>query len=418
MIYYLPLEPYKERYTGQLHNWMQAGFDRSRLQPHVTVYGKEQGEKTIKNGRVLDAPSRVRWAFSQVEQLVDLIEREVLSAGDHVHLDDFWHPGLDALWYTLETFGLLHSVSVSAYCWAQSVDRFDFTHRMKTWMRPMEQAHAKNMRKVFVADEGLKELLDAAGVTRFGQCQVVGLPFDPEMVATSFTKALSPYHDHLSYTPESKAMRVVYSSRFDSEKNPDFFLDVAKRFRQKYADHPKVGSTEFVMLTAADEVRSNLDHLKRRIMQAETDGDVLVLRGLDKHQYYSMLRNSRVQFNCADQDWVSFTLLEAVTFGCWPVYPNHRSFPNALRHQRKFMYRPNDVEDAVSLLAAALSNDALYTQEAVKVRQNLILGPHAGAIDRIVDNADRNRTAGHLYPPGPDRDVEAFRKWLEQTFNG
>lgn len=399
MLWYVPLEPYKERYTGQLDQWMRAAMSKTE---HNVVEGEDllvKKANSITTGQVLDANTRVQWATTQVQKLVYAMATGTMKPYDNILLMDFWHPGLDGLFYALHQYGLT-SVNVHAMCWAQSVDQYDFTHPMRGWMRQIEQGYGKRFSSVFVADQGLGELLETAGIAE-SRVFTVGLPFSSKAV---WDRLVSP---HYSFKDFPKNPKVVFTSRFDSEKDPLFFLEVAKRFRKR---HPTAGVT-FVMCSSSDFVRSNSSGIKESLIDAHKDGLVTIKTGLSKDRYYSELLVAKVQFNCAFQDWVSYTLLEAVTFGCFPVYPMRRSFPAALRHEPLFMYRPSDVDDAVDRIVWALA-DHNFSEEAIKLRQELILPEHDAAIAGILNQATGHGKPYHYAPYSVD-DIKVRERWRE-----
>jgi hypothetical protein len=83
--------------------------------------------------------------------------------------------------------------------------------------------------------------------------------------------------------------------------------------------------------------------------------------GIDKVTYYRMLARASVQLNTSLQDYVSWTLLEALSFGCQPVYPDYRSFPEIL--PKVHLYRPWSVKDAVDKICQKLAcKDSLDTR--------------------------------------------------------
>jgi hypothetical protein len=65
---------------------------------------------------------------------------------------------------------------------------------------------------------------------------------------------------------------------------------------------------------------------------------------LTKAEYYTILASTQIQLNTSQQDWISFTLLEALTCGCKPLYPNHRSFPDTLGYHQPCLYVPGSIE--------------------------------------------------------------------------
>jgi hypothetical protein len=102
-----------------------------------------------------------------------------------------------------------------------------------------------------------------------------------------------------------------------------------------------------------------------------------IYEDLEKNDYYDIVNNSRVVFNCALQDWVSNTVSEADALGCNVLYPAYRSFPETFSNDPERLYIPWSVEDALDKL------------------EKLLKKPHAdigkisdynnGTIDRIVD---------------------------------
>lgn len=154
----------------------------------------------------------------------------------------------------------------------------------------------------------------------------------------------------LQYFPEvlpEKKRQVVFSSRLDWEKNPLFFLQVAAKVKEIDP------SVHFVFTTSASEVRSN-DPTIQAIFETANGPLVEVRTNQTKKQYYETLLESQVQFNCAYQDFVSWTLLEALTCRCNPVYPYFRSFPEVLPANR--MYTPENVLDASRLILDSLTD--------------------------------------------------------------
>jgi len=155
-----------------------------------------------------------------------------------------------------------------------------------------------------------------------------------------------------------KEKQVIYTSRFDKEKNPMFFLDLAFKFKDI---NPTI---KFVMTTSHNTIKSNdkmfLDNYEWYLQQCP---NLKILTGLTKIQYYEELLKSHIQFNCADQDFISWTLLEAITCGCIPLYPNYRSFTDLIPHLNK--YRHKNTQSAIDnlnyLLETKLEN--LHTRK-------------------------------------------------------
>jgi len=343
MLFYLPLEPYKERYTVQLSRAVDGWFER-RLNKLNVDYTRIEGKRlsdsdTIGTGIVLDACGRTYWSTSQIAELVSRIDRGDVRNGDIIYLEDFWTPGFEALPYIraltgidFKIYGLLH---------AQTVDTYDFTYPMRQWMRGFELAQASEMHGIFVTSTILKDFLHAAVFEPKEGIFLTGLPYASDEVL----ETAHPYN-------KPKEDLVVFSSRWDWEKRPGFFLEILE-----YVIDTRP-STRFVVTTNNPQVRSNDAQLVDLLYQyLETYPDNLQLSvNTEKWQYYNLLQRAKVQLNTSLQDFVSWTLLEATTFGCLPCYPNWRSFPEIFANHPEYLYAPRDARAAADKLVALLDN--------------------------------------------------------------
>lgn len=368
MLYYCPIEQYPERYTWQLRQWMVKAFDKANV-PYQVITANDFGREdmSIKTGQVLDAGRRVNNAVYQIRDLISLLEAGRIKDSDVIYLEDFFHPGVEGLLYALH----LHNVRprIYAYLWAQSVDKFDFTYAMRPWMRHYERMMGSALDGIFVACPSLADLVKEYGLLSQAGCHVVGLPFDSEQVMS----LMPGYHKrHLvGHRRADRLNQVIYSSRWDKEKCPDFFLKVVDEVLA--IDQ----TVKFVVCTSAPELRSNDSRLLGLLNQylQKYPNNLSLRQGLTKEDYYAELAKSKVQFNCADQDWVSFTLLEASVAGCWPVYPYFRSFPESFKDHNEFMYVKDNVKDAAWRTVHVMhpadllpTEDDLFSTEAIKAR--------------------------------------------------
>ena len=374
-LYYCPLEPYEARYTKQWaapktgwleSRWTEAGVD------YVRIEGKQPDDKkVIKAGCVLDAVGRCVFAHSQVEELLKLAEAGTIKDSDVIFLDDFWHPGIESLAYAFHLLNV--RPRVYAFLHAQSVDEFDFTFGMRHWMRHVERGYGEFLDGIFVCCPTLKDLVVMGGIAPRSKVHVTGHPFNSDEV---MSRMPSWYRSQMKdgTTLElgdggvKRKNQVVWSSRFDAEKNPLFFLQVVEKcIKENVSD----GDIKFVVCTSSPKLRSNdsraLAELDRMLKKYP---DHLELKeNLTKEEYYATLCESKVQFNSASQDFVAITLLESSVAGCWPVYPYFRSFPETFLWQHPYMYHHLDVEDATHRILRSLAMpDWQWSVERIKER--------------------------------------------------
>jgi len=375
-LYYLPLEAYEARYTKQWAapktGWLESRWAEADVN-YVRVEGDVSSEpRTIKTGVVLDAVGRSTFCFSQIAKVLAMAERGEVKDSDVIYIDDFWTPGLEALPYALGLMGI--RPRMYAFLHAQSVDEFDFTHQFRHWMRHVERGYGEFLDGIFVCCPTLKDLVVMGGIAPRSKVHVTGHPFNSDEV---MSRMPSWYRSQMKdgTTLElgdggvKRKNQVVWSSRFDAEKNPLFFLQVVEKcIKENVSD----GDIKFVVCTSSPKLRSNdsraLAELDRMLKKYP---DHLELKeNLTKEEYYATLCESKVQMNHAAQDFVAISLLEANVAGCYPVYPYFRSFPETFLHRPGYMAAYLDAQDVCRQLQAVLSTDKdLWSAEAIKSRQ-------------------------------------------------
>lgn len=392
-LFYMPLEGYRERYTMQWsapktgwleRNWIKAGVDYVRIDPAVEADGSTKPPTTIKTGSVVDGVGRSVYCFNQTKMLLRMAERGEVTSDDVIYFDDFWTPGIEALPYAFHLLGI--KPKMYAFLHAQSVDKYDFTHPMKNWIRPFEQAIANCLDGIFVCCPTLKKLVtgevDETGPvlmcskgiaigTNANKVHVTGHPFNSEEVMERMPDWYKFYMGDESVAKKyvlkhpGRKNQVVWSSRWDPEKNPEFFLKVAQLSFAKKLD------AKFVVCTSAPKLRSSDPKLLDRLRDyMYLFPNVELRENLTKEEYYAILCESKVQFNSASQDFVAITLLEASVAGCYPVYPKFRSFPETFQHQDEYMYEHLDVDDAYDAIATLIepSEGLLWSVDQIKSR--------------------------------------------------
>ena len=332
-VFYFGLEPLKARYTYQLSKeWMPATFapyEKAGKLQFIDVEGDFDPDQQIKVGAVLDAVGRGKFAMSQCSNFLDMLNRDEVSNGDVIFLQDYWHPGIESILYALDLYGI--KVDIYAMLHAQSVDEYDFTWPMRTWMRGFELGLDKRMTGIFVGSTIHKDQLRAAGFE--SPIHVVSLPLHHKMTLAKLPNANLP-----------KENKVVFSSRLDKEKNPFFMLEVAEKYLEinsTWTWHVTTSGKSFKsMLPGVIEAMESLAARQPRFK---------LLSNLTKEEYYTELATAKIQFNSSLQDYVSWTVLESTAFGCDLVFPNFRSFPEFIPAEK--LYQPFDVKSAVNTLA-------------------------------------------------------------------
>ena len=331
-LYYLPLEPYIERYTWFMSS--KEGWAEQHFKKHGVNFVRIEGNpltNQINSGKVLDANGRSYYALTQTAALIEKINSGEVKDGDVIYVEDFWHPGIEALFYIRGLTGI--NFKIGTFLHAQSVDNSDFCYKMRHWMRGIEQGYGHQYDFIFVTSAILRQLCLDAGIGREDNIFNVGLPYNS-------IRLLEQLND-IGFEPQQKERYVIFSSRFDSEKNPMFFLQLVR-------ECPDI---QFVLVNPRKDKITNdpgiCEELEKTLQECD---NLKVISTKNKLDYYNALSKAKVQFNCANQDWVSWTLLEAVTFKCNPLYPIWKDFPVELNNNQKYLYGYLDIEAAKAKL--------------------------------------------------------------------
>ena len=220
---------------------------------------------------------------------------------------------------------------------AQTTDPDDFLIRegMFDWMRRYEQMVDEFVDGICVASEEFVAHLRTAGFKK--PIYVTGLPFGKEEVQSRVPE-LKPL--------QQRAHRVGFAARWDDEKQPHFYMDLAEAY---YKIDP---TCEFAIFCGHPELKSSdQEYVDRALeLQAGNTANFKIYTGLKKNDYYNLLADSKVLFNCALQDWVSNTVSEADTLGTLTLYPAYRSFPEVFANNGSHLYVPWSLDDAIGKL--------------------------------------------------------------------
>jgi hypothetical protein len=340
------LEPYKARYTLQLTEWNERVFQRRNIN-YVIVPGETlTTDQAIVTGQVLDAHGRSYFGMSQLMNLVKLMKEGLVTNEDVIYFEDMFQPGIESLPYILNQVDQSLRPRIYVRCLAQSIDPDDFVHvwGMSKWMGLYEKMVCELVRDsggaVLASNEEMVMHLKIAGWD-VPMYNISGLAFGKDEVRERVDN-ITPWHER---TP-----RVVFSARWDQEKQPDFYMDVIEAWNER---HPGGGGIEFAICSGS-KLRSNNSDYMQRTQNMVDSGKLKLYEDLDKNAYYNIVNNSRVVFNCALQDWVSNTVSEADSLGCNVLYPAYRSFPETFANDHTRMYIPWSIEDALDKLEKLL----------------------------------------------------------------
>ena len=370
-LFYMGLESYEARYTLQLTEWNRRVFDRRGLDvvyvPGTTI----DNTQAISVGQVLDAHGRSYFAMSQMMNLVQLMKNGDVTGADVIYFEDMFQPGFESLGYIMNQIPQEQCPRIYVRCLAQAIDPDDFVHvwGMAKWMNLYEQMVNEMVAfsggAVLATNEEMVAHMRIAG-WHAPIYNISGLAFGKSEVLERIGGAsnIRPF--------EQRKRRVGFAARFDQEKQPGFFMDLI----EMYHSQGRYKDIEFAVFQGGP-LRSNNQKYIDRARQLEREGKLVIYENLKKNDYYNLLNDTRVLFNCALQDWVSNTVSEADTLGCNVLYPAYRSFSETFADDPNRLYIPWSIDDAYHKLENLLGE--------LHHNTGLISDWTDGTVDRIVD---------------------------------
>ena len=361
------LESYQSRYTLQLTEWNKRVFDRRGLDV-IYVPGETLDDtNAISVGQVLDAHGRSYFSMSQMMNLVKMMRKGEVTSEDIVYFEDMFTVGIESLPYILDQVPESQRPRIYVRCLAQAIDPDDFVHvwGMAEWMSTYEKMVNCFVTGVLATNEEMVAHMRIAG-WRAPIYNISGLAFGKAEVLERIGGAqnIRPFAD--------RKMRVGFAARFDQEKQPDFYMDLI----EMYLAQGRHRDIEFAVFQGGPLRSNNVEYILRA-RELENQGRLKIYENLKKNDYYALVNDTRVLFNCALQDWVSNTVSEADALGCNVLYPAYRSFPETFADDPNRLYVPWSIDDAFHKLENLL--------DQAHHNQGLISDWTDGTVDRIVD---------------------------------
>jgi hypothetical protein len=370
---YIGLENYESRYTLQLTEWNKRVFDRRGLEVIYVPGETLDDSNAISVGQVLDAHGRSYFSMSQMMNLVKMMRNGEVTNEDVVYFEDMFTVGIESLPYIMDQVPENLRPKIYVRCLAQAIDPDDFVHvwGMAKWMGLYEKMVNEFVTGVLATNEEMVAHMRIAGWTA-PIYNISGLAFGKEEVLERIggVANIRPF--------AARKRRVGFAARFDQEKQPGFYMDLAERFQENNTD------VTFAIFSGGP-LRSNNPEYVARARDLAAAGKLEIHENLTKNEYYALVNDSRVLFNCALQDWVSNTVSEADTLGCNVLYPAYRSFPETFANDPNRLYIPWSEDDAYEKLKLLL-NEPHHNMGLISDWNN-------GTVDRVVDIITDNHRA-------------------------
>jgi glycosyltransferase involved in cell wall biosynthesis len=295
-VFLVDLESVETRYTGQWKTHIPELLKKAGHNVQV-IDGPTDIPAATTPGAFLNFGGTNIYKSAQVEKIGRLFCDGRISAGDHFLFTDAWHPGIINLKYMSELLGI--PVKIHALWHAGSYDPHDFLGRLignAPWVRHAEKSFyfainynyfATNFHiELFIRNllndsvmenPWLEEDLDDALLGKDIHTVRTGWPME------YMEKTLAPYKDI------PKRNLILFPHRIAPEKQVDIFRDIAKHLPQY----------EFVVCQDQQ---------------------------LTKHEYHTLLGESKIVFSCSLQETLGIGCYEGALVNAVPMVPDRLSY--------------------------------------------------------------------------------------------
>lgn len=333
--FHIYLEPLEERYTEQWFRWFRdADYGTYR---YIPIGGEALCDK-IKVGAFLDVNSTIHWKAEQVKQVAALFHNNHVKDGDIFFVADMWFP-VELLKYLIQLNGI--DAKVYAFLHAGTYTTEDFAAPMANWAKHVEVGWATALDGIFVGSQYHKEAflnrrLIAAGLpwqSISDKIHVTGNPFNSAEVRLK------------GLYPSTKENLIIFPNRFDYEKRPNDFLNIATILKDRYPDWA------FAICTSRNSMRSSHSWLTDLLYALNKHKIVQYNYDMTKEQYYQMLSRAKVMVSTTIEENFGYCTLEAMALDTIPVVPNRFSHPEIVG-QGTCLYE--DINDALVKIESAM----------------------------------------------------------------
>ncbi len=291
-VFLVDLEAVETRYTGQWKTHVPSLLEKHGHDVHI-ITGPTDIPSATTPGAFLNFGGTNIYKAHQVEQMGRLFTEGRVNSGDHFLFTDAWHPGIINLKYMAELLGI--PVKIHALWHAGSYDPQDFLGRLigdAPWVRHAEASffHAID-HNYYATDFHIDLFGEGLGyMTRSDPRKVwnrVNLD-SKKVVRTGWPMEYMP-GTLANYRYQTKRDLILFPHRIAPEKQVEIFKDLARCL-------------------------------------PEYDWVVCQEQQLTKHEYHTLLGQSKMVFSANLQETLGISMYEGALVNSMPLVPDRLSY--------------------------------------------------------------------------------------------
>lgn len=290
-VFLVDLESVETRYTGQWKTHVPSLLEKHGHDVHV-IAGPTDIPSATTPGAFLNFGGTNIYKANQVEQMGRLFTEGRVSAGDHFLFTDAWHPGIINLKYMAELLGI--PVKIHALWHAGSYDPQDFLGRLigdAPWVRYAEKSFFSAIDHNYFATQFHIDMF-AENLLEVPQGKITNvagsLMREGKIVRTGWPMEYMP-NALANYRYQTKRDLILFPHRIAPEKQVEIFKDLARCL-------------------------------------PEYDWVVCQEQQLTKHEYHTLLGQSKMVFSANLQETLGISMYEGALVNSMPLVPDRLSY--------------------------------------------------------------------------------------------
>ena len=335
-VFDISLEPLEERYTEQWSRWFPQEFKKSKFN-YIKIEGKKLTE-TIETGSFLDVNSTNYWKASQIMTVAKMFKDKKISCGDIFFVPDMWFP-IEMIGYMARLNNI--NVKIYAFLHAGTYTTEDFASPLARWGKYHEVGWASLCDGIFVGSEYHKKEFLKKRVLPYAADEYDSIRDKIHVTGNPFS--VKEVRDGIDF--EHKEDTIIFPNRFDYEKRPNIFLDIAQILKSRHS------KWKFLITTSRPTFRCSHKWLEDYARALEKQGVVEIKAGISKKEYYEELAKAKVMVSTTIEENFGYCTVEAMALNTIPIVPNRYSNPEIVSAEK---YRYNTIEEMINKITIGM----------------------------------------------------------------
>jgi hypothetical protein len=344
-VYYIPIEPLKERYTEQWFKYIPQALSKYNFDVHVIV--GEPLNNSVEVGTFLDINSTVHYKAVQLQKISKLFYEGTIKDGDIFFIADLEFWGIESIRYLADLQNI--KVGIFGFLHAASYTKEDYMEKCAGYGKYFELGWLRICDIVFVGSNYHRQAIFNRRIKKYCTSKMDRKDLYNKIVVSGNPLFRQAY-TNVAYDTTGKRNQIIISNRFDWEKRPNLTLDFAYLIKKKYGDNISI-----IITTSRPKFKSNKNWLTQYAYNLYKDGIIdYIYEDLSKDDYHTLLKQSKIMISNTIEENFGYCIAEACLFNTYPLIKRDYSHIELVENDDRLLFDDEDeILDKVDKLLKA-----------------------------------------------------------------